>query len=70
MQSIISWMTAKEAAAYLKIEPRTLLAWARAGKVKGFVLSGDRRHVWRFRQIDLDATLLEPAVLNLKGETN
>ena len=37
------WLTATEAAAYLKIEPRTLLKWARQGRVKGHVLSGTER---------------------------
>jgi excisionase family DNA binding protein len=58
------WLNAAEASRYLKINKRTLLAWARSGKVRGYVLSGHRRHVWRFRQIDLDATLELPAVLN------
>lgn len=58
------WLTAHEAASYLKVDHRTLLAWARQGKVKGFTLSGTKRHVWRFRQLDLDAMLELPAVLN------
>ena len=53
------WLTAQEAAKYLKVKPRTLLLWARQGKVKGFALSGSKRHVWRFRQDDLDTALLE-----------
>ncbi len=57
------WLTASEAAAYLRIQVRTLLLWARQGKVKGFALSGTKRRVWRFRQVDLDAALLESAVL-------
>jgi excisionase family DNA binding protein len=57
------WLTASEAAQYLKVKPRTLLLWVRQGKVKGFALSGTKRHVWRFRQIDLDAAVLESAVL-------
>jgi len=56
------WLTASEAAQYLKVEPRTLLLWAREGKVKGHVLSGTRRHVWRFRHVDLDAMLIGPSV--------
>jgi len=56
------WLTANEAASYLRIEPRTLLLWARTGKVKGFTLSGTERHVWRFKQTDLDATLTVPSV--------
>jgi excisionase family DNA binding protein len=58
------WLTSREAASYLKIEPRTLLMWAREGKVKGFTPSGTRRHVWRFRHIDLDAMLTGPVVLS------
>jgi excisionase family DNA binding protein len=57
------WLTAAEAAQYLKVKVRTLLLWARQGKVKAFTLSGTKRRVWRFRQLDLDAALLEPAVL-------
>jgi excisionase family DNA binding protein len=56
------WLTTTEAAIYLKIKARTLLLWARQGKVKGYMLSGVRRHVWRFRRIDLDATLEVPSV--------
>jgi excisionase family DNA binding protein len=55
------WLTAAEAAQYLKIKVRTLLLWARQGKVKGHVLSGTQRHVWRFRREDLDAAFLQPA---------
>lgn len=56
------WLTATEAAAYLKIEPRTLLKWARQGRVKGHVLSGTERITWRFRTEDLDATMSPPSV--------
>jgi excisionase family DNA binding protein len=62
MQS--EWLTAEEAAKYLKVKTRTLLLWVRQGKVKAFALSGIRRRVWRFRQHDLDAALLEHAVLD------
>jgi excisionase family DNA binding protein len=57
-----SWLTAEEAAKHLKVRTRTLLLWARQGKVKGYVLSGPRRHLWRFRRVDLDATLELPSV--------
>jgi hypothetical protein len=56
------WLTATEAAAHLKVKSRTLLLWARQGKVKGYVLSGVSRHVWRFRQVDLDATMVAASV--------
>jgi excisionase family DNA binding protein len=57
------WLTVAEAAKYLKVKSRTLLLWVRQGKVKAFALSGMKRHVWRFRQADLDAALLEASVL-------
>ncbi len=57
------WLTAEEAAQYLKVKPRTLLLWVRQAKVKAFALSGTKRRVWRFRQQDLDAALLESSVL-------
>jgi excisionase family DNA binding protein len=57
------WLTVKETANYLKVKPRTLLLWVRQGKMKAFALSGTKRRVWRFRQGDLDAALVESAVL-------
>jgi excisionase family DNA binding protein len=57
------WLTAEEAAAYLKVNQRTVLLWARAGKLKGYTLSGTKRHVWRFRHVDLDAMLSPPSVV-------
>jgi excisionase family DNA binding protein len=57
------WLTVKEAASYLKVKPRTLSLWVRQGKMKAFALSGTKRRVWRFRQADLDASLLESSVL-------
>ncbi len=57
------WLTVAEAAQHLRIKPRTLLLWVRQGKVKAFALSGTKRRVWRFRQADLDAALLESTVL-------
>ena len=57
------WLTASEAAAYLKVKPRTLLLWVRQGKIRGHALSGTRRRVWRFRKEDLDAALLGARVV-------
>ena len=57
------WLTPSEAALYLKVKVRTLLLWARQGKLKGYVLSGLQRRVWRFRQKDLDAAFQESGVL-------
>ena len=57
------WLTASEAAVYLRVKARTLLLWARQGKVKAYALSGTERRVWRFRRADLDAALMESPVL-------
>ena len=57
------WLTAEEAAQYLKIKVRTLLAWTRTGKIKGYRLSGTERNTWRYLHCDLDAALLSKQVL-------
>jgi excisionase family DNA binding protein len=58
-----NWLTAEEAARYLKIKTRTLLLWVRQGKVQAFALSGTKRRVWRFRVTDLDTALQAHPVL-------
>jgi excisionase family DNA binding protein len=58
-----SWLTPKEGAAHLKVKPRTLLLWARQGKLKAYSLSGVKRRIWRFRKEDLDAALMASPVL-------
>jgi excisionase family DNA binding protein len=57
------WLTATEAAEYLKVKPRSLLLWVREGKVPAYALSGTKRRVWRFRKEDLDSTLLSRPVV-------
>lgn len=57
------WLTASEAAAYLRVQVRTLLHWARQGKVKAYALSGTKRRIWRFRVEDLDTALMASPVL-------
>src|SRR5579871_3083788 len=56
------WMTAEEAAGYLKIERKTLLAWVRRGQIRAYHLSGNKRCIYRFRQQDLDASMAVTAV--------
>jgi excisionase family DNA binding protein len=63
------WLTADEAAIYLKVKTRTLLLWVRQGKVKGFALSGTKRRVWRFRREDLDSALLSRPVVSCESLT-
>jgi excisionase family DNA binding protein len=58
------WLTVEEAAAYLKVKPRSLLLWVRDGKVPAYALSGIVRRVWRFRKEDLDSSLLSKAVVS------
>jgi excisionase family DNA binding protein len=58
------WLTALEAAAYLKVKPRSLLLWVRTGKVKAYTLSGTKRRVWRFRKEDLDFALLSKPMVS------
>ena len=58
------WMTANEAAAYLKVKPRSLLLWVRQGKLQGYALSGTKRRIWRFRKEDLDSALLSKPVVS------
>jgi excisionase family DNA binding protein len=59
------WLTSNEVAQYLKVSPRTIVEWAREGKIKGHVLSGTQRHTWRFRTDELDdAMMASPVVLD------
>jgi len=64
------WLTAGEAAAYLKVKPRTVLQWAKEGKLRGHVLSGTKRCTWRFRLSDLDAKMLPPSAAIEHGGLN
>ena len=65
---ITEWLTAREAAAYLKIRPRTIVAWAKEGKVQGYRLSGCKRITWRFRREELDAMLSGPSAVSAETE--
>lgn len=64
------WLTAVEAARYLKVRPRTVLAWAKAGQLRGHILSGSKRITWRFRRSDLDAKMLAPSAAIEHGGFN
>lgn len=58
------WLTAAEAARYLKVKPRSLLLWVRQGKLQAYALTGTQRRVWRFLRADLDAALLSRPVVS------
>jgi excisionase family DNA binding protein len=55
------WLTANEAAAYLKVKPRTVLKWAKEGTMPAHPLSGSKRVTWRFLKTELDAMLSLPS---------
>ena len=62
------WLTATEAAAYLKVQPRTVTSWAKAGKIPAHPLSGCKRITWRFLKSELDGAMLcSPSAANLGG---
>jgi excisionase family DNA binding protein len=61
------WLTANEAAQYLKVKPRTLLQWARERKIPAHKLSGVQRCVWRFLRPELDAILIPSSADSADG---
>lgn len=70
-ETVSGGMTTTEAAAYLKVKPRTLLKWVREGAIKAYPLHGKQRHVWRFHREDLDLALgfkkpVSSTVVNLR----
>ena len=67
MSTESEWLTATEAASYLRTKTRTILLWARQGHIKGYRLSGTARVTWRFLRSDLDATLSAPSVALTNG---
>jgi len=64
------WLTVEEAAAYLKVKPRSLLLWIRQGKLPAYALSGTRRRVWRLLQKDLDSTLFSKPIVNSRASSS
>lgn len=58
----VEWLTAEEAARYLKVKAKTIQRWAREGKIQAYSLSGAKRRLWRFRRTELDAAVVGSAV--------
>lgn len=50
-----SFIDAAEAAAFIKLHPKTLLRLARGGSIPAHPLTGNRRRIWRFLRSELDA---------------
>ena len=63
------WLTAREAALYLRVAHRTVLEWAKDGKIPAHRLSGTRRCTWRFRADELDRAMLCPPSDAENGES-
>jgi excisionase family DNA binding protein len=51
------WLTAREAADYLRIATRTLLLYAKSRRIPAHRLSGSQRITYRFRADELDSFL-------------
>jgi excisionase family DNA binding protein len=58
---ITQWLTSNEAAAYLNVKPRTIMKWAKEGRIPAHSLSGSKRVTWRFLKSELDAMLSLPS---------
>jgi excisionase family DNA binding protein len=55
------WLTAREAATYLKVAHRTILQWAKKGLIPSHRLSGTSHVTYRFLASELDAMLSSPS---------
>jgi len=63
------WMNAREAAQYLRVAHRTVLEWAKSGKIPAHRLSGTRRCTWRFRADELDGAMMAAPSAAKNGES-
>ncbi|MBI3477393.1 MAG: helix-turn-helix domain-containing protein [Acidobacteria bacterium] len=63
------WLTAREAAAYLKVAHRTILEWAKKGVIPAHRLSGALRVTWRFRADELDGAMISAPSAAENGES-
>ena len=61
------WLTAEEAGQYLKVKTRTILKWAKEGRIPAHALSGCKRVTWRFLKSELDAMLTPPSAAGTGG---
>lgn len=61
------WLTAKEAADYLKVSRRSVVKWARSGRIPAHRLGGGR-HTWRFLRSELDGMLAASSVVSAERE--
>jgi excisionase family DNA binding protein len=64
-----AWLTAREAANYLRVSHRTVLQWAKEGRIPAHRLSGTARVTWRFRADELDSAMMAPPSAAENGES-
>jgi excisionase family DNA binding protein len=57
MTETTQWLTATEAAQHLRVAHRTVLLWAKTGKIPAHKLSGAARITYRFCADELDSFL-------------
>jgi hypothetical protein len=53
-----SWLTTAESARIPKVKLRTILFWARCGRIKAHAVTSSKRRVWCFLQTNLHAFLI------------
>jgi excisionase family DNA binding protein len=63
------WLTAREVAVYLKVAHRTILEWAKTGRVPAHRLSGTARVTWRFLASELDDAMMAAPSAAENGES-
>jgi excisionase family DNA binding protein len=61
----VEWLTSEEAAQHLKVKQRTILKWAKEGRIPAHSLSGSQRITWRFLKSELDGMLAPPSAAEL-----
>lgn len=57
----LQWLNAAEAAQHIRVKTRTVLKWAKEGRIPAHPLSGSKRVTWRFLRSELDAMLASPS---------
>jgi len=62
-------MNAREAAQYLRVAHRTVLEWAKSGRIPAHRLSGLSRITWRFLAAELDGAMMGPPSAAENGES-
>ena len=62
------WLTAREAALYVRVAHRTILEWAKTGRIPAHRVRDDRI-TWRFRAEELDSAMMAAPSAAENGES-